>query len=226
MSNARTILAYIPTAAQSALQPAGESFASWINATSSGFAAWGSNIIKNTGKAAEGLFSNIVSGLSAAWNEFVGFMQAIGEKISNWWFANKSWAAPVVAGAAIAGVTIGAIVLSGGSALAAAPALAALPALAGGGIITQPTVALMGEYPGAGSGNPEIVSPKSLLEQTFRQAQDTDTIVSAMRQMTTDIIAAIYETRTAIYLDGKQLANAVNKSNRQRGANIMPNTLM
>ena len=197
-SNARTALQYIPDAVASALTTAGNAFGTWISTTSSNFASWAKNVIQNAGAAAKGLFQNIVSGLSAAWKQFTGFMQAIGEKISNWWSANKSWAAPVAAGAVIAGVTIGAIVLSGGSALAAVPALAALPALAGGGVITQPTVALMGEYPGARSGNPEIVSPKNLLEQTFRQAQDTDTIVSAMRQMTADIIASIYDTMTSV----------------------------
>ena len=137
MGNARTTLAYIPTAAQSALQSAGESFSSWISATSSGFAQWGSNVIKNAGTAAEGLFSNIVSGLSAAWTQFKNAMAAMGEAITGWWSANKSWAAPAI-GVGLAGLAIGAIVVSGGGALAAAPALAAL---ATGGVLTEPTAA-------------------------------------------------------------------------------------
>ena len=103
MPNVRTTLSYIPTAAQSALQSAGESFSSWINATSSGFAQWGSNVIENAGKAAEGLFSNIVSGLSAAWTQFKNAMTAMGEAITGWWSANKSWAAPAI-GVGLAGL--------------------------------------------------------------------------------------------------------------------------
>ena len=198
---------------------------SWINATSTNFATWGSRVVEIAGATAEGLYTNIVSGLKSAWDQFVSFMEGIGEKIAGFFHANLDWIAPAV-GIGLAGLAIGAIAISGGGALAAAPALAALPMLANGGVITQPTVAMMGEYPGAGSGNPEIVSPKRLLEQTFSRAQGTDTLVSAMRQMTTDIIAAIYETRTSVYLDGKQIANAVNKFNRQRGASIMPNTLV
>ena len=224
-ANIRTTLQYIPTASAEALTAAGQAMVSWINATSTNFATWGSRVVEIAGATAEGLYTNIVSGLKSAWDQFVSFMGGKRKKIAGFFHANLDWIAPAV-GIGLAGLAIGAIAISGGGALAAAPALAALPMLANGGVITEPTVALMGEYPGAGGRNPEIVSPKSLLEQTFRQAQDTDTIVSAMRQMTTDIIAAIYETRTSVYLDGKQIANAVNKFNRQRGASIMPNTLV
>lgn len=41
------------------------------------------------------------------------------------------------------------------------------PKLAGGGVITGPTLALLGEYPGAGS-NPEIAAPESKLRSIFR----------------------------------------------------------
>lgn len=37
------------------------------------------------------------------------------------------------------------------------------PLLANGGVITQPTMAMMGEYPGA-SNNPEIVAPQNLIQ--------------------------------------------------------------
>ncbi len=40
-----------------------------------------------------------------------------------------------------------------------------IPMLADGGVITQPTLAMMGEYAGAGS-NPEIVAPQSLIAET------------------------------------------------------------
>ena len=41
-----------------------------------------------------------------------------------------------------------------------------IPMLANGGVITQPTLAMMGEYAGAGS-NPEIVTPQALMEKTM-----------------------------------------------------------
>ena len=214
MGNARTTLAYIPTAAQSALQSAGESFTSWINATSSNFAAWGSNVVKNAGTAAEGLFSNIVSGLSAAWTQFKNAMAAMGEAITGWWSANKSWAAPAI-GVGLAGITIGAIALSGGGALAAVPALAAL---ASGGVLTEPTAALVGEYPGA-KRNPEIVTPQNLMYDTFRDAQDTDVVVNAIMAGVNQIVRAIQDSNVEVYVDGDGTAQQ-NRRNRMYGKTL------
>lgn len=214
MGNARTTLAYIPTAAQSALQSAGDSFSSWINATSSGFAQWGSNVIENAGKAAEGLFSNIVSGLSAAWTQFKNAMTAMGEAITGWWSANKSWAAPAI-GVGLAGITIGAIALSGGGALAAVPALAAL---ASGGVLTEPTAALVGEYPGA-KRNPEIVTPQNLMYDTFRDAQDTDVVVNAIMAGVNQIVRAIQDNNVEVYVDSDGTAQQ-NRKNRMYGKTL------
>lgn len=220
MSNARTTLAYIPTAAQSALQSAGESFSSWINATSSGFAQWGSNVIDNAGKAAEGLFSNIVSGLSAAWTQFKNAMTAMGEAITGWWSANKSWAAPAI-GVGLAGITIGAIALSGGGALAAAPALAAL---ANGGVLTEPTAALVGEYPGA-KRNPEIVTPQNLMYDTFRDAQDDTDVINAIVSVGQQIVQAIRSQDNSISIDGRQLVRQTydqfKRYEAQRGTSLV-----
>ena len=214
MGNSRTTLGYIPTVTQSSLQSAGESFSSWINATSSGFAQWGSNVIKNAGTAAEGLFSNIVSGLSAAWTQFKNAMTAMGEAITGWWSANKSWAAPAI-GVGLAGITIGAIALSGGGALAAVPALAAL---ASGGVLTEPTAALVGEYPGA-RRNPEIVTPQSLMYDTFRDAQDTDVVVNAIMAGVNQIVRAIQDSNVEVYVDGDGTATQ-NRRNRMYGKTL------
>ena len=39
-----------------------------------------------------------------------------------------------------------------------------IPAFAEGGIVSGPTVGLMGEYPGAGAGNPEVIAPLKKLQ--------------------------------------------------------------
>ena len=44
------------------------------------------------------------------------------------------------------------------------------PKLAAGGVITKPTFAMLGEYPGA-SSNPEIAAPESKLRSIFRAEQ-------------------------------------------------------
>lgn len=220
MGNSRTTLGYIPTVTQSSLQSAGEFFSSWISSTSSGFAAWGSNVIENAGKAAEGLFSNIVSGLSAAWTQFKDAMTAMGEAITGWWSANKSWAAPAI-GVGLAGITIGAIALSGGGALAAAPALAAL---ANGGVLTEPTAALVGEYPGA-KRNPEIVTPQNLMYDTFRDAQDDTDVINAIVSVGQQIVQAIRSQDNSISIDGRQLVRQTydqfKRYEAQRGASLV-----
>ena len=116
-ANIRTTLQYIPTASAEALTAAGQAMVSWINATSTNFASWGSRVVEIAGATAEGLYTNIVSGLKSAWDQFVSFMKGIGEKIAGFFHANLDWIAPAV-GIGLAGLAIGAIAISGGSALA------------------------------------------------------------------------------------------------------------
>ena len=214
-TNVRAALSYIPEAVAAGLTAAGESFASWINGTSTSFASWASNVIENAGKAAERLVKNIVSGLSTAWDNFKDAMSAMGEAISGWWNANKNWAAPLAAGVAIAGLTVGAVVLSGGSAAAAIPAFAAL---ANGGVLTSPTAALVGEYPGA-KRNPEIVTPQNLMYDTFREALDTDVVVNAIMAGVNQIVRAIQDSSVEVYVDGDGTA-LQNRRNRMYGKTL------
>lgn len=159
----------------------------------------------------------------------MGFMKATGEKISSWWSANKSWAAPVGA-VALAGAGVAAFVLSGGAAAVAAaiPKLAplALPAMAfaNGGVVKSPTLALMGEYPNART-NPEVIAPQNILRQTFREEQgrqDNSDVISAINAGIGAIVEAINASgNRPVTIDGKTLMQSVERAQRQRGANIM-----
>ena len=214
-TNVQATLAYIPTAVSSGLSAAAQSFATWINGTSSSFASWAKNLIQNAATAAEGLVRNIVSGLSEAWESFKGAMKAMGEAVSGWWNANKNWAAPLATGVAIAGLTVGAVVLSGGSAAAALPALAAL---ANGGVLTEPTAALVGEYPGA-KRNPEIVTPQNIMYDTFQDAQDNSDVVNAIMAGVRQIVRAIEENGGDIYVNGDMTAQQ-NRKNKMYGKTL------
>lgn len=71
-----------------------------------------------------------------------------------------------------------------------------IPMLANGGVITQPTLAMMGEYSGA-SHNPEIVAPQSIIEQTLAKAMagyssDMVQCFEAVVDVLKDILSAIY----------------------------------
>lgn len=52
-----------------------------------------------------------------------------------------------------------------------------IPMLASGAVITQPTLAMMGEYAGAGS-NPEIVAPQSIIAETVAGVMED--VIAAM----------------------------------------------
>ena len=55
-----------------------------------------------------------------------------------------------------------------------------IPELANGGIIKQPTLAMMGEYAGA-AGNPEIVSPRSMMRDVFDES--VSPLVAALKEL-------------------------------------------
>lgn len=63
-----------------------------------------------------------------------------------------------------------------------------IPYLADGGVITSPTMAMVGEYAGA-KQNPEIVTPQSLLEETINTSNKS--MIDAMYQMCKQMITAI-----------------------------------
>ena len=71
-----------------------------------------------------------------------------------------------------------------------------IPMLANGGVITQPTLAMMGEYSGA-RNNPEIAAPQSLIEQTLAKAMaghygDMVQCFEAVVDILKEILQAIY----------------------------------
>ena len=71
-----------------------------------------------------------------------------------------------------------------------------IPMLANGGVITQPTLAMMGEYSGA-RHNPEIVAPQSIIEQTLAKAlagysSDLVQCFESVIEVLKEILEAIY----------------------------------
>lgn len=71
-----------------------------------------------------------------------------------------------------------------------------IPMLARGGVIRQPTLAMMGEYSGAAS-NPEIAAPQSVLHNLLASAMadNTDTLLSGFEEL----LAVLREILEAIY---------------------------
>ncbi len=85
-----------------------------------------------------------------------------------------------------------------------------IPMLANGGVIRQPTLAMMGEYAGAGS-NPEIAAPQSAISEAMASANEdvVDAILTAGQQ----IIDAIRNQQgdVIVAIDDDSIGNAVQR---------------
>lgn len=92
-----------------------------------------------------------------------------------------------------------------------------IPKLATGGVITSPTIAMVGEYHGAGT-NPEIVAPSNMIRKIVREESgsfDDSRIVTVLYKILDAIKAG-----KVIAIDGEEFANIVNsaQSNTFRSA--------
>ena len=86
-----------------------------------------------------------------------------------------------------------------------------LPRLAKGGVLTSPTVAMMGEYAGA-SNNPEIVTPQRLLETIIDKGNEE--VVSALAQMTRQLITAIGDVDMSVSIGDNVIAQSAARGNQ------------
>ena len=91
-----------------------------------------------------------------------------------------------------------------------------VPQLASGGVIDKPTVAMMGEYAGA-SNNPEIVSPVSILKQTFENANNPmlNLILSAISR----VDDTIKNKDMDVYMDATKVSRKVTKEQKALNKN-------
>ena len=86
-----------------------------------------------------------------------------------------------------------------------------IPRLAKGGVITAPTIAMMGEYANART-NPEIVAPKSLLEQTINSSNED--LINTLIQLNRQLITVIENKDTTVNITDDAIANSVMRSNQ------------
>ena len=83
-----------------------------------------------------------------------------------------------------------------------------IPMLAKGGVITSPTIAMMGEYAGAKT-NPEIVTPQSILRETINSSNDE--LIHALLGATGRIIKAINDSNVTLEGDAKGMFKIIKK---------------
>lgn len=221
MKNARLTFSFIPVVVAGGLNAAGKGVSSWLNSVSGGFSRFGTGVITIMSAAMEGLFKTFVSGLSAAWNQFTGFMSGIGQHIGNWWNANKSWAAPTAAAVGLVALNVGAAIITGGASIPAQAALAGATGLATGGLVTGPTYSLIGEgkdseavlplnsdvYSRIGRGISENDN-SSLSKDVLLQMDDISKRLGSLEK-------AILERPVTLYANDKKIAESANRGNQQ-----------
>ncbi len=86
-----------------------------------------------------------------------------------------------------------------------------IPLLANGGVITEPTVAMMGEYAGA-YNNPEIVAPQSLLQSTIESSNKG--IVDALIQQTRQLLVALEDINMEVSIGDETIAQSAKRGNQ------------
>lgn len=208
--NARMAMIPIISYTATAFNNAGSSIAKFINSSSKNFANWCNNLISDIGITMQSWYETFTSSLESAWDAFTGFMAGIGEKISNWWSGAKKWVIPVAA--TVAGITVVAsAVATGGSTL---PLLAAL---ATGGVLTQPTPVLAGEYPGAKT-NPEIVTPQNLMYETNLKANVP--VLNAIEEMTDRLVETFSDVGVYAEFGYDKMIVGLDNAKRKRGAKL------
>lgn len=82
--------------------------------------------------------------------------------------------------------------------------------MANGGVVTSPTLAMVGEYAGA-SSNPEIVTPQRLLRETIDASNSN--VVSALYQMCQEVIRAIDDVDMSVSIGDDVIAQSTKRGN-------------
>ncbi len=81
-------------------------------------------------------------------------------------------------------------------------------AFANGGVLSSPTVGLMGEYTGA-SNNPEIVTPQSLMRETMEDANAS--IINAIFAIGNQISKSVDDKNMDVYMDIAKVTRRITK---------------
>ena len=85
-----------------------------------------------------------------------------------------------------------------------------IPYMANGGVVSSPTLAMVGEYAGA-SQNPEIITPQNILRETIDASNSN--MVSALYQMCQEVIKAIDDVDMSVSIGDDVIAQSTKRGN-------------
>lgn len=163
----------------------------WEGIKDTGLGLWNALLdgIKSIVNLMIGVINMMISGIVAGINLVVRAINSISVDIPDW--------VPLVGGKHI-GFNLSEVV---------APQI---PTFAKGGVLTSPTLAMVGEYAGA-SNNPEIVTPQSILKETIDASNGE--VVSALYQMAQLVIAAINDVDMNVSIGDDVIAQSAKRGN-------------
>lgn len=171
--------------------------------------AW--NLTKQgVGSALSGIKSNFASAwsqiVSDTTDKFSDLVGKVGSAVSKIGSSISSMLSRIGSGISSAWGSISSFVSSAISKLATVK----IPQFANGGVITKPTIGLMGEYSGA-SSNPEIVTPENLLRNIVGESNED--LATTMISMGRQIIAAIEDNATEVKIGDDVISAAAARGN-------------
>ena len=188
---------------------------------------WGTNVSQTFANVGNNIVNSISSACSSAAASLSGLMSSVGSTVSGAITSAGNWISDHKKGLITAGAVLGGAAIVGGS-IALAPAtggasLAVLPALADGGVLTTPTPALVGEYPGART-NPEIVTPQNIMRETMGEANEE--VVNAIYAIGNQLTKTIEDKDTDVYMDGDKVTRKITKKQKEQSKYSSPSLVM
>ncbi|MBS6475387.1 MAG: hypothetical protein KH354_05330 [Clostridiales bacterium] len=92
-----------------------------------------------------------------------------------------------------------------------------IPALASGGIVSAPTLAMVGEYGGA-SSNPEVIAPLDKLQAMLQNSGASErTYAQLLRIIALLEALLVKDPELAVYLDSREVSRALRQSDSRAG---------
>lgn len=172
----------------------GDWAAAWASVQNTVTDVWAGiqNTVRGAVNGVIGFVNGMLRGVAAGINAVAAALNSLSFTVPDW--------VPGIGGSRF-GVSIGTVT---------APQI---PMLASGGVIRQPTLAMMGEYAGAGS-DPEIAAPQSAIAQAVSDANGdvVDAVLTAAQQ----IIEAIRENGGEIVIGDEAIGRAARRYNSRR----------
>lgn len=210
------VFGYLGSAAYEGLTKVGSLITEWAPQTYDMFKQWGQGVVDLFASIGTGIVITLVSALSAAITNIKNFANAIkteaGEKVIDIGDFLADNGGKIAACVAIGGaLALGAMTLAPATGIAVA--IPALAALADGGVLTTPTPALVGEYPGA-KRNPEIVTPQNIMRETMAEANDD--VVNAIYAIGNQLTKTIEDKDTNVYMDSAKVTRKITKTQKEQ----------